>query len=139
MAFDEASVQFPREKWENLEDWQKELYKNALKGSYEPSISVGKEQLSLLRLGFVVASPGISSGSWVLSTPSAFSPKGSARAAVPQDTSGCSRALRPLVPSSEMFGWGLSLHRYNHLTVPWSDGVAAPSVLKAVSRLLFVL
>ncbi|KYO33310.1 zinc finger protein 398 [Alligator mississippiensis] len=40
VAFDEASVQFPREKWENLEDWQKELYKNALKGSYEPSISV---------------------------------------------------------------------------------------------------
>uniref|UniRef100_A0A670JM34 KRAB domain-containing protein n=1 Tax=Podarcis muralis TaxID=64176 RepID=A0A670JM34_PODMU len=43
-ASGDGSAPFSREKWERLEDWQRELYKNVAKGNGESLISLGKEQ-----------------------------------------------------------------------------------------------
>ncbi|KAM7174447.1 uncharacterized protein RBU57_001049 isoform 2-T2 [Macrochelys suwanniensis] len=40
VVFEDISAHFSREEWENVEEWQKELYKNLMKDSYDSLISL---------------------------------------------------------------------------------------------------
>lgn len=71
-AFESESAYFSAAEWENLEEWQRELYKTVLRGKNEPLVSLGKDRWARSPQCLVPAQPAAAPSL----DPTGFSPLG---------------------------------------------------------------